>query len=196
MADIIHEGITLEAFMALGSDVRVEVIDGVVVEMTPIGVLHHLIAGNFYRILDEYVRQQESGVVFFHGLPYLLHFKGKFLKSVQVLDVSFVDSERIPANLNLDLPFPAAPNLAIEVVSPDDDAELLLVRVRRYLKAGPEVVLVAYPNMREVHEYRQRVGVETVRVYKGDEMLDLEALFPGLRLTLTDIFTLPEWAQK
>ncbi len=44
MADIAIErtAVTLDDLMALGEDARVEVINGEVVEMAPVGGLHHL----------------------------------------------------------------------------------------------------------------------------------------------------------
>ena len=196
MADVIIEQvkktlITEAELMALGSNARVEVVDGEVVEMTPVGVRHQFVGGNFYNPLYAYVKQNNLGFVFYDGLIYLLDSQGKHLRGARVPDVSFVRKGLLPKGWNIDCPFPSAPTLAIEVVSPDDDAEDLLKRTRDYLRAGSEQVWIAYPSEREVHQHRR--GADVVRVYaKVDDAIDVESLFPGLTLTIAAIFTLPE----
>ena len=122
---------------------------------------------------------------------YLLDQNEKHLRGARVPDVSFIRKGMIPKGWNIDRPFPGAPTLAIEVVSPDDDAEDLLKRTRDYLRAGSEQVWIAYPSEREVQQHRR--GADTVRVYTQDsDAIDVDGLFPGLTLTLGAIFALPE----
>ena len=183
--------ITEAELMALGSKARVEVVDGEIVEMAPVGIRHQFVGGNFYNPLQVFVKQHDLGFVFYDGLIYLLDQTEKHLRGARVPDVSFVRKGMIPKGWNIDRPFPGAPTLAIEIVSPDDDAEDLLKRTRDYLRAGSEQVWIAYPSEREVHQHRR--GADTVRVYTRDtDALDVEGLCPGLTLTLGAIFTLPE----
>ena len=183
--------ITEAELMALGSDARVEVVEGEIVEMAPVGLRHQFVGGNFFRPLDQYVRENNLGFVFYDGLIYLLDQNEKHLRGARVPDVSFIRKGMIPKGWNIDRPFPGAPTLAIEVVSPDDDAEDLLKRTRDYLRAGSEQVWIAYPSEREVHQHRR--GADTVRVYTQDsDVIDVEGLLPGLTLTLGTIFALPE----
>jgi len=80
-------------------------------------------------------------------------------------------------------------------MSPDDKAELIRIRTSRYLEAGTEEVWVVYPETRELHQFRLADSGETVRIYKGDEPIDVDALFPGLTLRNSEIFQLPPWAE-
>lgn len=195
MADVLIEQvekklITEAELMALGSDARVEVVDGKVVEMAPVGIEHQFVGGNFHDPLKAYVKQHDLGFVFYDGLIYLLNQEGQGLCRARVTDVSFVRKGILPKGWNIKRPFPGAPTLAIEVVSPDYDAEDLLKRTRDYLRAGSEQVWIAYPNEREVHQHKR--GVDMVRVYAQDtDTLDVEGLFPGLTLTVDEIFKLP-----
>ncbi len=52
------KAITLDDLMALGSDARVEVINGEVVEMAPVGGLHHIVGGNIL-LFDAYVERTQ-----------------------------------------------------------------------------------------------------------------------------------------
>lgn len=196
MADVLIEQvekklITEAELMALGSNARVEVVDGEIIAMAPVGVKHQFVGGNFYNPLYRFVTESDLGFVFYDGLIYLLDQNAKHLRGARVPDVSFVRKGLLPKGWNIDRPFPGAPTLAIEVVSPDDDAEDLLKRTRDYLRAGSEQVWIAYPSEREVHQHKQ--GVDTVRVYRQDtDAIEVEGLFPGLVLTVETIFKLPE----
>ena len=182
--------ITEDDVLKLDSDARIEVINGEMVEMTPVGGLHHFIAGNFYRRLDAFVLANKLGYVFMDGLIYLMFKKSKGLQGALVPDVSFISKAAIPANWQIHLPFPGAPTLAIEVMSPGDDAEKMLAKVRIYLNAGTEQVWVVYPEQKELHQY-SRSSPETVRVYTSTETFTVESLFPGLTISMQDVFTVP-----
>jgi Uma2 family endonuclease len=183
--------ITEAELMALGSDARVEVVDGEIVEMAPVGMLHQFVGGNIHDPLKAFVKEHDLGYVFYDGLIYLLDQNTTHLRGARVPDISFIRKGMIPKGWNIERPFPGAPTLAVEIVSPDDDAEDLLKRTRDYLRAGSDQVWIAYPSEREVHQHRQ--GADVVRMYARDEdVIDVEGLFPGLTLTLSEIFALPD----
>lgn len=188
-------GVTEDELMALGSDARVEVVDGEIVEMAPVGIRHQLIARNLLRILDHYVAQNDLGEVFQDSLIYLLHREGRRLRGARIPDVSYVQRVNLPPDYDVDRPYPGAPTLAIEVMSPDDKAEDVQKRIVDYLSAGTLEVWVVYPEAREVHQHRG--DTDHVRVYRVmTEALEIALLFPGLTLTMNEIFELPEWASK
>ncbi|MBC7812531.1 MAG: Uma2 family endonuclease, partial [Burkholderiales bacterium] len=166
-----------DELMRLGSDAMVEVVDGEIVEMAAVGILHHFIVGNLYHILDTWVRALETGFIFPDGLLFHLFREGKRIKGSRVPDLSFVRKGSIPKGWNIERPFPGAPALAIEVMSPDDSSEEVLKKVREYLAAGSEQVWVVYPQPRELHQFRR--GVSDVRTYTGSETIDVDTLFPG-----------------
>jgi Uma2 family endonuclease len=182
--------ITEAELMALDEDARVEVIDGTIIEMSPNGILHLFVGGNIYDVLKPFVTNNGLGYVFSDGLLCILDSTQRGIKGAQVPDVCFIRKGRIPADFDLSRPFQGAPDLAVEVVSPGDDGNLLLKRVRKYLEFGTEQVWVIYPEERELHQYRR--GSDMIQVYKDAGQVDAEALFPGLVLTLEAIFKLPE----
>ncbi len=183
--------ITEAELMALGSDARVEVVEGEIVEMAPVGMRHQFVGMNILRPLDRYVLENDFGFVFYDGLIYLLNQEGQHLRGARVPDVSFIRKGMIPKGWNIERPFPGAPTLAVEVVSPDDDAEDLLKRTRDYLRAGSEQVWIAYPSEREAHQHKR--GADVVRIYANDDdAIDTADLFPGLTLTVAEIFALPD----
>jgi Uma2 family endonuclease len=188
--------ITLDALMSLGEDACVEVKNGEIVEMAPVGGLHQIVVGNVVRILDSYVEANGIGTVFVDGLLYLMNESTSGLKNSFVPDVSFLKNESIPANWDISKPFPGVPDLAVEVISPGEGAGDIIAKVRAYLEKGTEQVWVVYPETKELHQYQRNLDPETVRVYKRKERIEAKALFSGIKLTVEDVFRLPGWAKR
>jgi Uma2 family endonuclease len=192
----IEKTVSLDELMALGSDARVEVRHGRIVEMSPVGGLHHVVVQNYAYELENYVRHNPIGLVFPDGLIFLMNEKPKKLKNSYVPDVSFVLNEKIPEDWNIQKPFPGVPTLAVEVVSPGDDALEVAEKAQIYLNKGTEQVLVTYPENRQVYQYRQDTP-KLAHIYSSDdEVLDLESLLPGFSLPLSAVFRLPPALQK
>lgn len=175
--------------MALGADARVEVVDGEIVAMSPVGEFHHHIAGNFYDRLKPFVTEHKLGFVFMDGLIYVLKAESQGIRGARVPDVSFIRKESLPKNRDIHRPLRAAPTLAIEVISPDDSSEELNKKINDYFEAGTEQVWLAFPLTKEVHVYKR--GESQIRIYRGEETMDVSDLFPGLTLALKEIFALP-----
>ena len=170
---------------------RVEVIAGKVVHMTPVGFLHVLIAGNVYRALYDYATQHKLGYVCGDGLIYVLEQDEECgIRETRIPDASFVRKGRLPHTFDQARPFPGAPDLAVEVMSPTDSATELLAKIRAYFRAGTVQVWVLYPEQQELHQYTHDQGA--VRVYRDTDMVDTVALFPGMTLVVRDLFALPD----
>lgn len=190
--------ISLDDLLALDADARIEIIDGEMVEMAAAGVLHHIVIGNIYYPLETYNRHHEIGSVFMDGLTYLMYSDPRTLRDSFIPDVSFIRSANIPADFDISKPHPGAPDLAVEVISPNDKAIDVQDKILTYLEKGTEQVWVAYPDLgnQSLHQYLQ--GSSTVRIYqKPEEAIDTGDLFPGLDdLTVAAIFKLPKWAEQ
>ena len=176
--------ITEEALMAMGSDTRIEIIDGEVIEVSPVGILHHIITGNIFRILDYFVVTNKLGIVFMDGLLCLLEKQGRGIKGAQVPDVCYVRKGRIPKGFNLSRPFPGAPDLAVEVLSPTDDEKDVAVKIANYLAANTVVWLV--------RTLERRVSVfvpcQPVTHYGVDDVLTGGDILTDFHLKISDIF--------
>jgi len=177
-----------DAFMVLDSHLMVEIIDGELVEMNPVGGEHHDVGGNIYNLFFPHVKRYKLGLVYFDGVIYLLNQKDKRLKGAQVPDVSFIRKTMIPKDWKRDRPFPGAPTIAVEVVSPGDNIEHLLKRTQTYLDAGTQQVWLVYPKVREIHIY---FSDNTIRRYHDDMSIAMGDLMPDLTLTLAEIFAPP-----
>lgn|SRR5574341_155028 len=182
---------TVDELMAQGSDARVEVVEGEVIPLAAAGVLHHIVEMNVLRVVDDYASKLKSGLVFTDGLLFVLSAEGEGVREARVPDVAFVRKEAIPAEWDIEKPFPGPPTLAVEVISPGDSMEDVLEKVEDYLEAGSEQVWLLFPRRKEMHQYRQDAP-GTVRVYGGDDVIDVESLFPGLAIRVSAFFEMPE----
>ncbi len=183
--------ITENELMALGSEARVEVVNGEIVEMSPVGEEHQIIVSNLYDILRPFAKQHRLGPVYSDSLIFILRPEEKGLRSARVPAVSFIRKEILPPGRDKKRPLRIAPTLAIEVISPDEDPVDILKKAREFLDAGTEQVWLVYPSVREVHVYQR--GSQDVKTYRGEAAIDVSALFPGLALMLDNIFVTSEW---
>ncbi|MCL4250952.1 MAG: Uma2 family endonuclease [Anaerolineae bacterium] len=136
--------------------------------------------------------QHDIGVVLPDGVTYLMYSPVSGLIDAYEPDVSFIRHENVPAGWNPEKPHPGMPDLAVEIVSPGNDADVLQQKRHTYLEKGTQQVWLVYPRLREVQVYTR----EAVRIYSGADAIDLSDVFPGLEpLGLTVIFKLPSWAQ-
>lgn len=197
--------LTVDDLLRLGSDVWVEVVNGALVigwpegrvqganhSMGPVGFLHGLIAGNVYDVIKPFVMVHKLGYVQGDGVIYVLAEDDTGVRTALVPDVSFVRKERVSPDLDLSRPFPGAPDLAVEVISPSDTAADMQVKVDAYLDAGTVQVWVLYPNREQVYLYARSENKTTVALYSGADRLDSDILFPGLSLTAAALFALPD----
>ena len=79
----------------------------------------------------------------------------------------------------------AAPDLVLEVVSPNDNAEEVETKLAEYLAAGVRRVWVVYPEARAVHVFRP--GGNDSR-FTTTDTLSGEDVVPGFELPVAEIF--------
>ena len=78
-----------------------------------------------------------------------------------------------------------APNLAVEVISPNDSYEEVEEKVREYLAANVELVWVINPATRSVRVHRADGSVTDL---DENSELDGENVVPGFRCRVCDLF--------
>jgi Uma2 family endonuclease len=162
--------------------VRYELVEGALVEVPGAGAVHNLIAALVYRLIYDFISGRDLGLVFTDGLAYIL---GRNPDRVRIPDVSFVAREHVPAGGVPAGFWPGAPDLAVEIVSPNDRAEDVREKVREYLAGGVRLVWVLWPSSRSVSVHAP--GAPTRELGPDDE-LDGGALLPGFRVGVTALF--------
>ncbi len=172
--------VTAEQLLSMRGPGRRELIAGEVREMTPAGHMHGRIANNLSFLLSAHVRRAELGLVYAAETGFLI---AREPDTVRAPDVAFVGRDRAVA----DAPgyFPGAPDLAVEVVSPDDRVQDLEEKTQAWLAAGTKLVWVVWPNTRTVSVHRPGAPVATLR---EDEELDGGDVVPGFACRVGDVF--------
>jgi Uma2 family endonuclease len=98
-------------------------------------------------------------------------------------DVGFIRYERQTGD-DTAVYYPAAPDLAVEIVSSSKRPGRLMIKMGNYLAAGV-VVWVVYPTEREVQVYKPGQPVELI---DGNGTLSGGDVLPGFELTVKAIF--------
>lgn len=161
---------------------RFEIVNGEMVEVPGTGAVHNWIMGTVYRLLFDFVMRNRLGLVFADGASYILRRNPDQLR---IPDVSFVANRHVPASGMPKGYWQQAPDLAVEVVSPEDRASELRAKTRDYLDAGARQVWVLWPDERAITVHTpDRVPVD----FGPDDALDGGDLLPGFRVKVAELF--------
>jgi Uma2 family endonuclease len=173
---------TAEELLRLPDDhLRHELIRGVLTTMPPPGFEHGAIVMELGASLHGFVRQHDLGQVLAAETGFHIEFDPD---TVRAPDVSFVRKARLGEGRLPRGYWRGAPDLAAEVLSPDDRPGRVQAKVRAWLEAGTEVVWVVDPRARTVAVHT-RSGVAVVR--EGG-LLDGGDLLPGWSARVADLF--------
>ena len=82
---------------------------------------------------------------------------------------------------------PIAPDLAIEIVSKNDRADDLNLKVSQYLQAGVQAVWLLYPNTKTAYRYVAGKRDPEVRNAKAGDRFEEPELLSGFSLPLAEI---------
>lgn len=170
-------------------DMTFEVVHGELVETPKMGMYAAIIASRLSTALNRVAvpnRLGEAVVEVLFRLP-LAYDQSRRRRP----DVAFVSAERWPIGL-VHSPevnaWDVVPDLAVEVVSPTDDAEELYDKVQEYFRAGVRLVWVVFPKHAHFHVYETPTSI---RVRTREETLDGGPVLAGFLLPLVDLFDAP-----
>ena len=161
---------------------RYELVRGELRKMAPTGGEHGWIESDIDSSLNPYVKANNLGRTFSGDTGFFLE---RDPDHVRAPDVAFVRRERIEAIGKTVFFWPEAPDLAIEVISPNDRYTEVNEKVADWLAAGTRMVVVVNPRNRTVNVHTPD-GAITLNL--GDT-LDGGDVVPGWQMPLTDIFT-------
>jgi Uma2 family endonuclease len=159
---------------------RCELVRGVLHMMSPSNPRHGLIAGRLARLIGNHVESQHLGLFF--GAETGFHLS-QDPDTVRAPDVAFVGNGRPPVPLRGF--YPGAPDLAVEVLSPDDRPGYVREKVAEWLEAGARAVWVVDPDARTVtvHEPRRKP-----RQLAEADTLQGGSVLPGFELPVAAVF--------
>jgi Uma2 family endonuclease len=165
-----------------GEEPLYEVVYGQRRELPPMSIYASLIAKRLLLPIERIGTESQLGTAVIETLL-ILDEAGDLRRRP---DVAFVSAERWP--LDREIPdvgdWVVVPDLAVEVISPNDLFADVLAKVQEYFGHGVGQVWVVVPEERQVYVYRTPTDVRVVAV---DQTLEYD-LLPGLKIVLADLF--------
>jgi Uma2 family endonuclease len=168
--------VTVDELEKLSLSFPAELYNGKVVFKMP-NPAHGMIQNKIGHKIEIYLETHPIGVVF-GNTNFRLWPERK--RESRAPDVSFILNDRLPKDL-FHYP-PMAPDLAVEILSPDDSFEDMMEKVDEYLSQGVKLVWVVITRTREVLVCTKE-SKYTVR-----DKLTAPELLPGFELAVADIF--------
>jgi Uma2 family endonuclease len=178
---IIEKIMTADQLFSLGDIGPCELIRGELIKMSPTGYDHGRISSKIDRALGNFVESRKLGQVLTSEAGFLISCNPD---TVLAPDVAFVRADRDPPGGQKKF-FPGAPDLAVEVLSPDDRASEVNAKVQDWLEAGTAVVLVVDPKTQTVAVHRHP---HDVQILTHNDRLTLPDLLPEFSLAVKEIF--------
>jgi Uma2 family endonuclease len=159
-----------------------ELVKGELRRMTPPGGEHGVTAGKLTVSLGYYVEEKDLGVICVAETGFIIASNPD---TVRGPDLAFVSKQRI---LESGIPkgyWPFAPDLAVEVISPNDAYAKVEEKVLEWLNAGARMVVVINPRKRNVKIYRSQTDIT---ILTESDQLTLGDVVPGFSYPISKLF--------
>ncbi len=159
-----------------------ELVDGVLVEK-PMGTPEAYLGGRLFRLLSEFVEDQDLGVVLPGDGAIQLS-----VGTVRVPDVCLIPWCEFPnEELPRDAIWDVTPSLAVEVLSVSNTEAEMDRKVSEYFTAGCKLVWLIDPATKTAKVY---TAAKKFKVIEESGTLEGGKVLPGFRLTLKDLFAI------
>ena len=175
-------GVTAAELLDMPEDgYRYELVRGELRKMAPAGAEHGELAVNIIISLGNYVKANNLGKVYPTETGFWI---GSDPDHVRAPDAAFVRRERLTAGRVTGY-WPGPPDLAVEVISPNDRYTEVEEKVADWLAAGVQLVVLVNPRNRTV---TRRTPGESPVILTEDDILEGGAVIPGWQMAVRDIF--------
>ncbi len=160
---------------------RCELVRGELIMMTPAGFKHGLIVINLSSVLDNFVKSHRLGRITGAETGFIIR---RDPDTVRAPDVAFISADRLPAEIPQGY-FDGPPDLALEVLSPNDRASEVQGKICDWLETGCRAVWIVDPKTKSVTIYKSTHDI--VFLTTADTLTDAQ-LLPGFSVAVSEIF--------
>ena len=161
---------------------RYELVKGELFEMPPAGGRHGSVAMRIGILLGAHVMANQLGEVFAAETGYILR---RDPDTVRAPDACFIARDRLPSGDLTPGYFEIMPDLAVEVMSPNDRPGEVQDTVEDWLRAGVRLVWVINPATRSAMVYRSAGDGQEVT---ERDRLDGAGVIPGFNCQIRELF--------
>lgn len=166
---------------ALGNMGRYELVEGVIIPMSPTKPLHGKYESRLGLLLSTFVEQDDLGEVMVGEVGIYVQRNPDTVRGADVLYISHERLAQASRNDFLDVP----PELVIEVMSPNDRWTEVRRKLREYFAVGVNVVMVVEPEEKVVSLYRSLTNVQE---FTPPGVVTLPDVLPGFKMPLELLF--------
>jgi Uma2 family endonuclease len=180
---------TIDQLMDLPDDGwTYELVEGRLVRMPPSGGGASGMGMLLGAPLTTFVRSRGLGWVTGADGEYVLSIPGQPVTSFAP-DLAFVRAEHVPqrASPEWDRPWHVAPDLAVEIASPNQYRPKMAIKAALYLAAGVRLVWIVWPRYQQVDIWRPGSAQPIATLGAGDALDGLDVL-PGFGYPLNQLF--------
>jgi Uma2 family endonuclease len=170
-----------EELARMGDLGRCELIDGRIVRMGPANYRHGFIELRVAAALDAFVRPRRLGKVLTGDVGV---YTRRDPDRVRGADVLFISAETLSRHTGAAF-LRVAPELIVEVLSPEDRAMDTTQKLREYFSIGVRLIWVIDPSAHVVFAHR---SVTEVRELKEGDRLTGEEVLPGFEIPVAEVF--------
>ena len=174
--------ITGEELARMGDIGRCELIDGRIIRMSPTNRRHGRVEFRIAAAIDAFVRPRRLGTVHTGEVGLYTRRRPDRVRGADVLFLTHETEKRCSPELAY---FDVAPDLVVEVLSPDDRAVDLNQKLREYFEIGVRLVWVADPEARVVSAYR---SLTDIREFDASATLSGDDVLPGFEVAVGSLF--------
>ena len=174
--------VTGDKLWAMGNIGPCELVEGKIVFMSPTGFPHGNYEGNFYEQLKAYARQKKSGKVVVGEVGIYVQ---RDPDTIRAADVVYVSNERLAQRRKTSGYLDVAPELIVEILSPDDRWQEVNQKMREYFAIGVNLVWVVEPASKTVYAYRSMTAVQE---FAETDTLTAEDVLPGFSAPVVALF--------
>ncbi len=174
--------VTEDEFLSSGEWDGYELIDGVPVE-SDMSALSSWVGGEVHGQIRDYLKAHRGGVLF----PPDAIFKAwpERPNHLRKADCMYFIAGRLAGDRPPDGTISEAPDLAVEVLSPNDGARDLNLKINDYLGAGVRLIWLVHPETQTVQILRANGHDSHIG---RDDTLSGEDVLPGFEVRVGDLF--------
>lgn len=180
---ITERRMTLEEFLRLPEEEPpLEYLEGVVTQKVSPQGKHGTLEGELTALFNGYAKPRRLA----RAIPEL---RTSYGGGSPVPDIAVYRWDRIPVDPDGTVAnvFREPPDIAIEIVSPEQSVPKLVEKCEWYVRHGVSIALLVHPYREWVRLFRPDAEPQVLR---GGDRIDLDAVLPGFELTVEELFAL------
>jgi Uma2 family endonuclease len=176
--------VTADQLLALPSGMgkHYELVAGELRVMSPAGWRHGKVAARLAAKLGTYIVEHDLGEAFGSETGFRL---ARNPDTVRAPDFSFIAKTNLPEREPVEAYWPGAPDLAVEVLSPDDRPREVEEKTQAWLDAGCLLVWNVDPKLKTIRSYDANGDV---KVFEIGDVFSAETILPGFFCSVEELF--------